>query len=163
IGANARINDDVWIESIWPEKRVLEHNATDNVNELNTVYIIHYGKIKVMVTGDLTTEDEAKILDRYRGKDTLQCDVLKVGHHGSKTSSSDEFLDAVNPRIAVISVGAHNSYGHPNQEILDRLQNHGIAVYRTDINGAVGVDIRGTVLMGILCTGGQSLKVDTMR
>lgn len=162
ITRNYRISNDVWIESIWPDRHILIEN-NGNENELNTVYIIHYDQTKIMVTGDLTQEDEQKIINRYRGTNTLDCDILKVGHHGSKTSTSDEFLDAITPGIAVISVGAHNTYGHPHQEVLDRLIEHGIEVYRTDINGAVGVDITGTVLTGILCTKGQSFKIDTMK
>ncbi len=67
----------------------------------------------------------------------LKSDVLKVGHHGSKTSSSEEFLSAVSPDIAVISLGRKNRYGHPHQEVLDRLHSFGIEVFRTDQDGDV--------------------------
>lgn len=141
IGNNARLGKNVWIEPIWPIKPYTEQELSDNANENNTVYIIHYNNTKTMITGDLTEPDELAMVEHYLGTDILDCDILKVGHHGSKTSSSEQFLDAVSPRIAVIQVGANNTYGHPNQEVLDRLHNHGIKVYRTDINGAVGVDI----------------------
>ena len=163
INNNYRISNELWIESIWPEEYVLRNNDTANENELNTVYIIHYDNTKVMITGDLTAEDEQKIVERYRGTDTLDCDVLKVGHHGSKTSTSEEFLDAVTPAIAIISVGAHNSYSHPHNDTLEKLARRGIMTYRTDLNGAIGIDIRGIVLKKIFCTRGQSLKVDTIR
>ena len=65
----------------------------------------------------------------------LDAEVLKVGHHGSQTSTTNAFLDAVTPQDAVISVGAGNTYGHPTQETLDRLAAHGATVYRTDLNG----------------------------
>ncbi len=151
-GSEYRISDDIRIETIWPDEHVLKTNSPANENELNSVYIIHYNGIKLMITGDLTEEDEQKIIERYRGTSTLSCDVLKVGHHGSNTSTSDAFLDAVNPSVAVISVGAHNTYGHPNQQTLDRLNARSITTYRTDLNAAIGIDIRR-----------QHLKVDTIR
>ena len=163
IGNNAKLGNNILIEPIWPLKPYTDEQLSDNANENNTVYIIHYNNIKTMITGDLTEPDELAMVEHYRGTDVLDCDILKVGHHGSKTSSSEAFLDAVSPTIAIISVGANNTYGHPNQETLDKLSARGITTYRTDLNGAIGVDIRGTVLMGILCTGGQSLKIDTMR
>ena len=67
----------------------------------------------------------------------IQSTVLKVGHHGSSTSTSEAFLDAVNPTYAVISCGTGNSYGHPHQETLDKLQNKGVEVYRTDLLGDI--------------------------
>lgn len=67
----------------------------------------------------------------------LSATVLKVGHHGSKTSSGTEFLKAVNPKWAVISVGADNSYGHPHEQTLKRLEDLGVTVFRTDVNGTV--------------------------
>ena len=95
-----------------------------------------------MVTGDLLEEDELSMLDHYKGSDSLKCNIIKVAHHGSKSSSSEAFLDAANPEIAVIQVGRNNLYGHPHEQTLERLKARGIKVYRTDTNGAVGVDIR---------------------
>lgn len=84
--------------------------------------------------------------------ETLRADVLKVGHHGSKTSSAAEFLDAVDPQIAVIQVGKNN-YGHPSPEVLARLTERGIRVFRNDLDGAVGLKFRGQ----------KGIRVDTMR
>ena len=116
--------------------------SADDSNEHNTVYMIHYKGIKVMVTGDLLEEDELQMIRYYEGTDTLKCDVLKVAHHGSKTSSSEAFLDAATPSVAVIQAGRNNFYGHPHAQTLERLEKRGIRVLRTDLNGAVGVDIR---------------------
>ena len=136
------IADEIFIEPIWPVTVSDEPFSADDSNEHNTVYMIHYKGIKVMVTGDLLEEDELQMIRYYEGTDTLKCDVLKVAHHGSKTSSSEAFLDAASPSVAVIQAGRNNFYGHPHAQTLERLEKRGIRVLRTDLNGAVGVDIR---------------------
>lgn len=78
------------------------------------------------------------LLEKYRGTDALKCDVLKVAHHGSAYSTSDRFLEAVSPSVAVIGVG-RNNYGHPSQKVIEKLQKKGIMVFRTDLDGAVGI------------------------
>ena len=83
-----------------------------------------------------------EMIEYYEGTDVLKCDVLKVAHHGSKTSSSEAFLDAASPSVAVIQAGRNNFYGHPHAQTLERLEERGIKVCRTDLDGAVGVDIR---------------------
>lgn len=136
------IAGDIYIETIWPVTVSDEPVAADDANEHNTVYMVHYKGIKVMVTGDLLEEDELDMVEYYEGTDTLKCDVLKVAHHGSKSSSSEAFLEAASPSIAVIQVGRDNFYGHPHQQTLERLEKRGIKVFRTDMNGAIGLDIR---------------------
>ena len=90
------------------------------------------------MTGDAEREHEFKILG-----DDIDCQVLKVGHHGSKTSSSEAFLKAVSPEIAVIQAGAKNRYGHPYQAVLDRLTASAVQIFRTDISGAVIIESNG--------------------
>ena len=136
------IADDIYVEPIWPADASVEPFSIDDPNEHNTVYMIHYRGIKVMVTGDLLEEDELEMIEYYEGTDVLKCDVLKVAHHGSKTSSSEAFLDAASPSVAVIQAGRNNFYGHPHAQTLERLEERGIKVCRTDLDGAVGVDIR---------------------
>ncbi len=138
------ITKDVYIEPIWPAEISRQQIAIDDPNEHNTVYMIHYKGIKVMVTGDLLEEDEMEMVKYYQDTDTLKCDILKVAHHGSKTSSSEEFLDALKPQIAVIQCGRNNFYGHPHKQTLERLEERGVQVFRTDISGAVGIDIHGS-------------------
>ena len=140
---NIDISDEVSIDVIWPVEVSAEPFAADDPNEHNTVYMIRYKDIKIMVTGDLLEEDELDMVDYYKGTDTLRCDILKVAHHGSKSSSSEEFLDAAGPRIAVIQCGLNNFYGHPHKQTLERLEERGIRVFRTDLSGAVGIDIHG--------------------
>ncbi|MBQ6440501.1 MAG: DNA internalization-related competence protein ComEC/Rec2 [Mogibacterium sp.] len=137
------VSDDVSIDVIWPLEVSDEPIAADDPNEHNTVYMIHYKGIKIMVTGDLLEKDELDMVDCYEGTDTLRCDILKVAHHGSKSSSSEAFLDAAKPSIAVIQCGRNNFYGHPHRQTLERLKARGIRIFRTDLSGAVGIDIHG--------------------
>lgn len=146
-GMRIMITDDVYIEPIWPLKGSRGEIDIDDPNENNMVYLIFYDGVKIMVTGDLLEEDELEMINYYRSTDVLDCDILKVAHHGSKSSSSEEFLDAVSPQIAVIQVGKNNFYGHPHQQTLDRLEDRGIKVYRTDLNGAVGIDFRKQITL----------------
>lgn len=137
-----RVSDRCRIELLWPEERNPD-TEDENVNSL--IFRVEIDGVSVLVTGDLTEEGEQAMLDRYRGTDKLDCDILKVAHHGSKYSSTSAFLEAVSPRIAVISVG-RNTYGHPTPEALARLRECGAAVYRTDTMGAVGIITRGGML-----------------
>ena len=112
-------------------------------NEISNVYRIRYGGVSFLITGDLVTEMEAQIL--REGVD-VQSTVLKVGHHGSKTSSSEEFLRAVKPKCAVICVGYGNSFGHPRPEVLERLENLPTKIYRTDRDGLIKFKTDGKTL-----------------
>ena len=92
--------------------------------------------VSVLITGDATVDEETQVLEKH---DDLKADILKVGHHGSSTSTSEEFLRAVSPSIAVISCGEGNAYGHPHYSTLTRLREAGAEVWRTDKNGTVTV------------------------
>jgi len=107
---------------------------TGDPNEDSVVFRLTCGKVSVLLTGDATSDSEASVLATGLALDS---DVLKVGHHGSSTSTSTAFLAAVTPEDAVISVGAGNTYGHPTQDTLDRLAAVGATVYRTDQDGTV--------------------------
>jgi beta-lactamase superfamily II metal-dependent hydrolase/putative hemolysin len=110
-------------------------SLTGDANEDSLVLRLTCGMVDILLVGDATTDSEASML----AEEGLLTDVevLKVGHHGSNTSTSDAFLTAVTPEDAVISVGAGNTYGHPHQETIDRLTAHGVTVYRTDEDGTV--------------------------
>ena len=113
-----------------------------NTNNASIVTRLDYGETSIMLTGDAEGEKaddpENLILEKY--KDNLQildCDIHKLGHHGSSTSTNQKFLDAVSPQIAIISCGVDNDYGHPHQEIIERLEKGNITYYRTDELGTI--------------------------
>lgn len=116
---------------------ILGVNSGEDTNDTSIVLMITYGQTKFLFTGDAEREAEQAILDS--GVD-LSATVLKVGHHGSESSTTYPFLREIMPEYAVISVGTENTYGHPTQETLSRLRDAGVTVYRTDMQG----DIRCT-------------------
>ena len=106
-------------------------------NNYSVVIRADYGETSVLFTGDAEVDSEEEMLARYRLKGTLDCDILKSGHHGSDTSSCQEFLDAVTPAFAVISVGEGNTYDHPKQVTLTKYEAMGMVIYRTDKEGSI--------------------------
>lgn len=96
--------------------------------------LFHWGKCDTLITGDLSAAAERQLINDYELPDL---EVLIVGHHGSKHSTCTELLEATAPDVAVISVGAENSYGHPTDEVLERLKQAGCAIYRTDLHGTI--------------------------
>jgi competence protein ComEC len=111
--------------------------------EKNDQSIVVYTKLggkTWLFTGDMEEEREQKLLEEYP---RLQADVLKAGHHGSKTSTSEAFLQKIQPKTAIISVGQKNRYGHPHKEVLQRLKKQGITIWRTDQEGAITYTFRG--------------------
>ena len=106
-------------------------------NNYSVVIRADYGETSVLFTGDAEVDSEAEMLERYRFKGLLDCDLLKSGHHGSDTSSSQEFLNAVTPAYAVISVGEGNTYDHPKQVTLAKYDAMNIQYFRTDKEGSI--------------------------
>lgn len=117
--------------------------VTDDLNNSSIVLKITYGDTSFLFTGDCGFEEEQTILDSGAN---LQSTVLKVGHHGSASSTSYHFLYEVMPQYAVISVGQNNPYGHPTEETLSRLRDADVKVYRTDIQGDVICTSDGTTV-----------------
>src|ERR1700681_784595 len=99
---------------------------------IHWLLLIAYGDTKALLAGDLE-----KKMERFVASESPRADLLKVAHHGSATSTTPELLAAVHPRFAVISAGYQNSFGHPRQLVLDRLQAAEVRTYRTDLQGAV--------------------------
>ena len=107
----------------------------DNLNDYSIVLKLTYKNKSFLFMGDAEKTVEKELVENYGY--ALRSDVLKVGHHGSDTSSCKEFLEAVNPKIGVISVGKGNDYGHPHKEVIKRLERYGIEILRTDKTGTV--------------------------
>ncbi|MBQ5902395.1 MAG: hypothetical protein IIW83_04040 [Clostridia bacterium] len=111
---------------------VLCDSMAADENDRSAVILIKKGETSFLITGDISASDS---------KIDLSADVLKIAHHGSKSGTSAEMLSRVNPKYAVISVGSSNTFGHPTAEVLTRLKNAGIKLYRTDCNGTVTFDL----------------------
>lgn len=137
-------DDETKIEILAPVSESYEET-----NNYSAVVKITYGKNSFLFTGDAEELSENEMLDECCDK--LRSDVLKVGHHGSSSSTSDAFLTAVAPQYAVISCGADNSYGHPHKETIIRLNDMGIDYYRTDRNGTVTISCNGNDVFDIEC------------
>ena len=115
----------------------LQTKEYDNENDNSNVIYTELAGYKFMFMGDAGVEKEKDILEKYN---LSNIDVLKVGHHGSKTSSSKSFINEVNPKYSIISVGKNNRYGHPNKEVLDTLNDS--KIYRTDQDGSIMFKIK---------------------
>ena len=132
-----KISDDIEIKIFFPGK-FLDLNKLKS-NSGSMVLQINISGQKILITGDLPEKFEKVLVKRY-GKQ-LQSDILVAGHHGSKTSSAEEFLKTVNPRYFVISSGKNNSYGHPATEVLERAEKLNFEILRTDILGNINFKI----------------------
>ena len=121
--------------------------SSAHLNDASIVAKVTYNQVNFLFTGDAEEASEQQILLQSRVQPTST--VLKVGHHGSRTSASTAFLQAVDPEIAVIMVGEGNTYGHPHEETLQKLNAAGVDIYRTDINGDI-----------VITTDGQSYNVN---
>jgi competence protein ComEC len=141
---NAFAWDDVQGKFLWPEPSS-EAPSDAARNDDSLVLKLRYADRAMMLPGDAEKEAEREMLAE-NNEDELQAEVLKIGHHGSRNSTTAEFLAAVKPRLAIISVGEDNPYGHPNAELLDRLANAGVRVLRTDRDGAVHILMDSTSL-----------------
>lgn len=134
-------------------------NDYEELNNYSAVIRIEYGDNSFVFTGDAEDVSEREMLS---GEQELDADVLKVGHHGSSSSSSPEFLKAVSPQYAVIMCGTDNDYGHPHRETLKALDNAGVKVYRTDLNGTIIMTSDGRSIT-VECSDGKPGSVSQVR
>lgn len=130
-----KLSGDCQLEIIYPRES-LAGKEVENLNNSSLVVRLVYGQTKFLFVGDLEELGEEKLLD---DKIDLTADVLKIGHHGADTSSSQRFLEKINPRLAIISVGLKNDFGHPSLRVIKRLERLGIKVLRTDQIGTIKV------------------------
>jgi competence protein ComEC len=141
------ISEDARVYVLWPppmDAAGAPTHAQRNPNDGSVVIKLVYGEISMILTGDAPEGIERRLIRRFGT--FLHADLLKLGHHGSSTSTSEDFLEAVHPDIALISVGAHNTFHHPSRQVMDRLRLHNVAVARTDADGAVMFDTNGRTL-----------------
>lgn len=138
VGDEIKIDKDIRIKVLFPIKNnlILENSLNNN----SLVFKLKYNNFSMLFTGDIEEIAENELINLY--KDNLKSTILKIAHHGSKSSSSKEFLKSVSPQIAVIGVGKKNKYGHPNEEVLLRLKNYGINIYRTDESGEIEIEVK---------------------
>lgn len=144
-GQEANLGDGITLNILYPYQSgsgnvVITSKNSSKVHDYMVVSRLDYGTESVVFTGDMEAKVEDKLI--HDGA-KLSAQFLKVGHHGSTTSTSDEFLNAVKPEVAFIEVGANNVYKFPNPTIVQRLENHGIKYYRTDIDGTVELSLDG--------------------
>jgi competence protein ComEC len=135
--------DGVRIEVLWPDGEI-QAVADDEQNNASMVFLLSYKNVNYLFCGDIEKETETQIIKELSSRfSNLDIQLLKVPHHGSDTSSTAEFLSAVDPEIAVISVGQNNMYGHPNQTVVDRYLKDDIKIFRTDLSGAIIIKSNG--------------------
>ncbi|HZB79663.1 MAG TPA: MBL fold metallo-hydrolase [Nitrososphaera sp.] len=136
-GESINLDPTVKIDVLNPPASIPDgSNNEAEFNDNSVVLKLTYGNFSALLTGDMEERNEARLV--FKNATTLDADVLKAGHHGSRTSSSLAFLNAVTPEVVIISLGAGNSYGHPHQEALDRISAFGAQfLHRTDIDGTI--------------------------
>ncbi len=138
-GKTIDLGADVALTVLYPLESLKGQEAA-NPNNSSAVILLKHRDVSILFTGDIETKGERELITN---RALLDADVLKVAHHGSRTSTTQLFLDEVSPKVALISVGERNRYRHPSPDILSRLEKSGIPYYRTDTNGTVVVESDG--------------------
>ncbi|RPF55570.1 DNA internalization-related competence protein ComEC/Rec2 [Aquisalibacillus elongatus] len=133
-GMTIKYNGGVF--SVWSPR---SNDSFDSENDQSLVFLFSYEDYNVLFTGDISEEVESLILSEGLGEDI---DVLKIAHHGSQTSTSDEWLEVTQPKKALISVGTNNIYGHPHPDVITKLKNRNIDIFRTDKMGSITIKYR---------------------
>ena len=134
-GEKIKLTNTVQIDVLWPDKnsKITENSINNNA----LVFKLDTNEKTILFTGDIEEETEKVLVQKYKNTNTLKSDILKVAHHGSKSSSIQEFLDLVKPKIALIGVGEDNKYGHPDNNTIKKLENINRKIYRTDKMGEI--------------------------
>lgn len=134
-GEKINLTNTVRITVLWPDKssKITENSINNNA----LVFKLETLKKTILFTGDIEEETEKVLVQKYKRTKNLKSDILKVAHHGSKSSSIQEFLDLVQPQIALIGVGKDNKYGHPDNNTIEKLEKMNCKIYRTDEMGEI--------------------------
>ena len=140
------IEKNVQFKILFPEKELIKENV---LNNNSIVAKLEYKNFKILFTGDIEEIAEKKLI-KYYSKEELKADILKISHHGSKTSTTTEFLGVVNPRIALIGVGQNNKFGHPDDSIINNLANRNIKIFRTDKMGEIIIKSDGNKIKKVM-------------
>ena len=138
-----QIEKNIYIEVLWPTKKL--EISTNPLNNNSIVAKLIYNNTSILFTGDIEAEAEKELVKKYGHK--LKSDILKVSHHGSKTSSTQDFIDKVNPKIALIGVGYKNKFDHPSYTTIKTLEKRKIKIYRTDLMGEINIKIKNSKIM----------------
>jgi competence protein ComEC len=142
-GDTYTLGEHVNLEILWPaDDLLLNPDGTHRLNDNSTVVRVDIGDVSILLTGDVERDGEDILVDTMAGD--LDVHILQVGHHGSNTSSHEPFLNATLPSVAIIPAGRDNQYGHPHTEVMQRLRQHQIEIYRTDVDGTVIIQTDGT-------------------
>ncbi len=156
--------DGIGMDVLWPIRGTVPARSPSvgrAINDTSIVLDVRYGARRLLLTGDIEDDIDPTLLKTGIGEpDGKRLDVLKVAHHGSRTATSEPWLDALQPRIAMISAGTGNPYGHPAPETVARLRAHGARVLRTDLDGDLRVSTDGQDLQWST-SGGRPIGVDT--
>ena len=137
-GDKIKIDNETYMDVLFPSNNFISDNILNNNSIVTKVC---YNNFSVLFTGDVEEIAENEICNQYHNTDKLKANILKVPHHGSKTSSTAEFIKMVKPQIALIGVGEKNKFGHPNDGVIQRLKNMNTKVYRTDKMGEIVIQI----------------------
>ena len=130
-----------YIDILHPDSKLIQ-DEDGGLNNNSIVAKLNCRKFSLLFTGDIEETAEKIILERYKDNlKLLNSDILKIPHHGSKTSSTEDFIKTINPKIALIGVGNDNSFGHPNDDVIERLEKNNIVIYRTDLYGEIIIRI----------------------
>lgn len=141
-GEKVSIEDNLYFDIIWPFS---DNMISDNsINNNSLVCKLNYKNYSMLFTGDIEAIAEKAILKKYsKSLNILKSDILKVAHHGSKTSSITEFIEKIKPKYAIIGVGEDNKFGHPSDSTIQNLEKANIRIYRTDKMGEIEMKTNG--------------------
>lgn len=129
-----------YVEFLYPYEEIQGKEVEDH-NDASVIVCAVIYDTRILLTGDASKEIEEELVEKDALGSCSDTDVLKVGHHGSKTSTSPQLLERITPEYAIISAGAYNDYGHPHYDVLENLRNAGVTIFRTDTSGTITLGI----------------------